>query len=188
MKKEHYEDFLAAYVKNQLTDLNHLQTIKIPQFQKLIISCNQIDAQKDTWIEALKLNEIEDKGVIYYIKILSGGTASDIQNVVRSYKSKYKKTNKARYRALPKVNNNHTDILYVGKTNSNFISRFRHHLGLAESNTYALQLKFWASDMNLELELWYALIDLEKEDLRFLEQIENVLHFNMKPILGRSGH
>ena len=75
-----------------------------------------------------------------------------------------------------------------GKTNSNFISRFKYHLGLGSSKTYALQLLHWACQLDMILELHYSIVSLPKEEIKYLEQLESALHLSLKPILGRSGH
>lgn len=78
--------------------------------------------------------------------------------------------------------------LYVGKTNKDFFSRLKAHLGLGSKKTFALHLNSWAGVINLELELHYAQVRLSAEDIRYLEQMENVLHESLHPILGRSAH
>jgi hypothetical protein len=79
-------------------------------------------------------------------------------------------------------------ILYVGKTNNNFKTRLEQHLGYKSPGTYALHLSQWAIDLGLKLELNYAQIDLPDHRMMLLEQIENVFHYALKPLLGRSGH
>ena len=85
-------------------------------------------------------------------------------------------------RALPKVNERESTVLYVGKTDSNFGNRLNQHLGFGPEKTYALQLVHWAKD--LQLRLHYAYVDAEGD---LLEHQETVLHKGLQPVLGRSG-
>ena len=91
---------------------------------------------------------------------------------------------------MPKINTSNKEvcngILYVGKTNKNFISRFRQHLGLIPNDTYALQLKYWATDFKLSL--FVSPMKLSVEQIPYLENLETALHYNLEPLLGRSEH
>lgn len=105
--------------------------------------------------------------------------------MVLSKAAKAKK--KAKKIALLKVNTeSSSNILYVGKTNSNFPSRFIYHLGLKESKTYALHLKYWAAEYTFTLH--FAKVCFNKSNMKYLEQMETVLHDALQPLLGRSGH
>ncbi len=80
------------------------------------------------------------------------------------------------------------NTLYVGKTNSNFLSRMSYHLGLKSEKTYALHLMKWACELNLVVDLYFATVDLDEKDIKYLELMEGALHHGLKPLLGRSGH
>jgi hypothetical protein len=186
-----YKVYLNQYVEHRKESIQRLLQFPIPEFQSLAISCHEIHRQSDEWIRKLSTTIDFETPVLYYFKLLDGQDLMNIQSTVAKLKSKYSRRSK-NYSALPKVNvQNYAEgnnILYVGKTNSNFLNRFRSHLGLASRTTYSLQLAHWACDMGIELELHYAPIQIEKVDLPFLEEMESVLHMHLKPLLGRTGH
>ena len=190
MTNQEFQNSLLKYIDYQLADIEKLKTLNLSDFKSLSISCNQISQQSDQWYQSLADAGItKSTPVLYYFEIK--GNAEKVFSVVSNLKKKYKRTSK-NYKALPKVNKPNSgkisQILYVGKTNSNFISRFKYHLGLGSPKTYALQLLHWACGLNLELELHYSTLNLAKEDIRYLEQLESVMHYSLDPILGRAGH
>jgi hypothetical protein len=170
--------------------LDRLTGIPTPAFTTLEIDCTQITTQYTNWVEELQ-RMIPNKStpVLYYFTLSDAGLTQTITSNINTYKTQAKESNN--YRAFPKVNNKSVDltqVLYVGKTNTNFVNRFQQHLGLKNPKTYSLQLLHWACALNVDLTLHYAPIALNSKDIRFLEQMESVLHEQLKPILGRSGH
>ena len=166
MTAEQYKIIIKDYTEKIETEIETLKNIKDPIFQKIIIRDNEID---EIYFKEL-IEELQDKGltksssVLYYIKILSD--QSQIQKVVTKLK-KYKKTSRF-YLALPQINNKEkgtSNILYVGKTNSNFNSRLKCHLGLSNNHTYGLQLKYWADKVNLKIELNYAIVSFTPDKI-----------------------
>lgn len=98
---------------------------------------------------------------------------------------------------FPKVNNcaenSENKILYVGKSKGKIKGRFISHLTSNSPSVYGLHLEYWKNNPilnELELDLYYAQIDLNPEDNDYdiLELLETALHKKYKPILGRSGH
>ena len=190
MEYAEYQTSLNNYLEIQRRDIEKLATFQPPQFNILTVNCADIETKASEWVELLEKEGItKDTSVLYYLKIKNGSTAANIQNIINTSKKKYG-SKSSKFQALPKVNfyDNPGNILYVGKTNSNFINRLRNHLGLVSAKTYSLQLMHWACKLNLELELYYAIMPIEKEEIRYLEQLESVLHYHLKPILGRSAH
>lgn len=127
----------------------------------------------------------KETSVLYFMEVI--GDKNAILKKVTKLKSR--KRNKM---MLPLVNKDQfetdTNILYIGKTNSNFLSRMSYHLGLKSQKTYALHLMLWACELELIIDLYYASVDINQKDIQYLEQMESALHHNMKPLLGRSGH
>lgn len=174
------------YIQKKKDELEYLLTFEMPEFKSLQFSCIDID-EDGAYLTLLlsKLNLKKDSKIIYYIKIDSEHSAEQI--IKKVFKEKDKKSSKVK---LPLINyaNINSDVLYVGKTNSNFPSRFATHLCLKNPSTYALHLEHWTKELPLELTLWFAEIDLDKESIKYMEQLESILHDQLKPVLGRSGH
>lgn len=190
MERKEYISSLNNFLEIQKRDIEKLAGFSAPDFRILNLNCSEIESKQTQWINSLEDNGVTKKTpVLYYFKIVGGSTPDKIQKIIGDSKKKYK-SKSSKYQALPKVNfsENLSYVLYVGKTNSNFISRLQNHLGLVSAKTYSLQLMSWACQLNLELELHYAIMDIAKEEIRYLEQLESVLHFHLKPILGRSAH
>lgn len=190
MDKKIYTNLLKSNRLNTLKKLDELESISLPQFHTLNIDCKALNPNyQDKLINQLENYGVTDKSpVLYYFEIINN-EAQNIQKLVAQRKSKYKLKDKE-YLALPRVNTSDkskkTKYLYVGKTNKNFISRFKQHLGLLQTNTYALHLHGWAKD--LKLKLYIGVVDLKHEKIHLLEEMENILHEHFAPALGRSGH
>ncbi len=182
MEQTLYQTHLNSYITTLRTDIDFLTKIDLPQFETLEIICSKIDEEYTDWIKYLLEKNIDkDCSVLYYISMNENIDPQAILAKATKAKKRAKKL------ALPKVNKERTsNILYVGKTNSNFPSRFVYHLGLNESKTYALHLKYWATEYSFTLH--FAKICFEKNIMKYLEQMETVLHDALQPLLGRSGH
>ena len=148
-------------------------------FDTITIDCKTIQQDFQKWN-----NQLTDKGiditcpVLYYLSFENSHDSQKILNAAIPAKKKAKRT------ALPKINHNSTStILYVGKTNSNFPSRFRYHLGLVESKTYALHLQYWVCEWQFTLH--FAKFCLEIGKLKYLEQLESTLHYSLKPFVRK---
>jgi hypothetical protein len=187
---EEYPFHLQSWLQVQQGRLEKIKGLNSPVFNKLSFHCTDINEESlRLWAEHLQEAGIrKETSVLYYFEIEEPFDAKVIRDKVNGMKLS---SGKSPLR-LPKVNKQTTgdesNVLYVGKTNSNFIIRFKQHLGLKPNSTYALQLSGWATSLNIQITLNYAVYCLPQEELDLLEQVEHVLHFAMKPILGRSGH
>lgn len=199
MTQELFLEARQEYVVHLQNIIKRLNLLPIPVFKTIAIDCTKLNcnakrATEDNMAiynqmcEQLRLNGVSEKSkVLYYFKIISKHSKADIHAEV--YRRKRKKKTSKHYLALPKINISHqSDVLYVGKTNSNFPIRLMHHLGMVESHTYALQLGHWGNSLGLEVELCYSAIDISTDDIAYLEIMETSLHNKLQPILGRSGH
>lgn len=187
MPMDNYENYLNQYIADQRKDLDKLESFRPNKFKHLHINCGELTEEMGNRIidELVASGINKETSVLYFMKVI--GDPKAILNKVTKLKSR--KRNKM---MLPMVNKEQfdtdTDILYIGKTNSNFLSRMSYHLGLKSQKTYALHLMHWAAELGLVVDLYYATVDIDKEDIRYLEQMESALHHCMKPLLGRSGH
>ncbi len=186
INQDQYNDFRQDFIKSQEETLRLLKTKEIGRFESLDINCSKIDEYySNGLLKDLGCNGITNKSrVLYYFTILNP-EVKFISTVEKLKKSGQEKM------ALPQLNkgNKHTGILYVGKCNTNFLSRFQYHLGnRSTKSTYALHLRHWAKDLVLQLRLYYSLVELEDKEVYLLEMLESVLHQKLKPVLGREGH
>lgn len=161
--------------------------ISVNDFHTIEIKCENLSEKYGSQlVEQLRKNIDEHSSVLYYFVCKSN--PDKILSVVEKRKSDKRKKSLVK---LPKINrefSGKSKILYVGKTNENFISRLEYHLGLKSKSTYALHLSEWAPALRLELELHYSVVNLPKNKTSFIEELESVLHFHFKPLLGRTGH
>jgi hypothetical protein len=191
MNTELFAKHLDSYLTFLSKDIEFLKKVEYPKFVSIQIDCSKITDTFDQWHELLKSKNISSTcSVLYYFEFDASINPNDILEKINPVKKIRKDSKTDKYVALPRINNQNAKdcngILYVGKTNTNFPSRLKHHLGMVDSDTYALQLKHWAKCFTFTLNV--AVISFEKDDIRYLEQMESVLHYNLKPVLGRSGH
>ena len=182
MKSNKYKEHLDEYIELLQNDINYLQSVALPKFDSIKINCSMIGSDFRLWSDKLVNKGIDkDCPVLYYISFAPPVIPADILEIASNAKAKSKKM------ALPQINKGRTsNILYVGKTNCNFPSRLRYHLGLVESKTYALHLKHWAKDFSFTLH--FAKLCFPAGEIKYLELMESALHNSLQPLLGRSGH
>jgi len=178
--------------KNKIVDdWNFLENFKLPEFNTLEFSTKElIEVYANKLIQNVQTNVNSKNSILYYINI-TVGEVDKIKAEVAKYKSLYTNAKDSNQRSLPQINNdNDSNCLYVGKPNKDFINRFKQHLDLplCSKSTYALHLAAWSKELNLELTLNYCIINLPEERKHLLEEIETLLHNELKPILGRKGH
>jgi hypothetical protein len=189
MNESQYMASLESYVSKLISHINIIKKLPTPYFNSIEIDCNHIESSFTELENNLSQKGLNpDTSVLYYIEITTKDKKSHLVKTVA--KRKKTKRNSSKFLALPKINtyDEESSILYVGKTNKNFLNRFKQHLGLASPTTYALHLNRWACDLDLHLVLHYALLKLTDNELPYLEQLETALHESLKPIFGRSAH
>lgn len=77
-----------------------------------------------------------------------------------------------------------TKVLYVGKVNSDIVSRMITHLGYDERpDRQGLQLSHWAKKMGLKLELKIMVLPKELKD--FIYYFESQLSRELNPLIGK---
>lgn len=134
------------------------------------------------------------ENVLYYIAIDNSNEIRPINicNIIQSFKNEEGQTIK-----FPKITGSNSDfssnILYIGKSKGKLKERFRSHLNISPRGTYGLHLEYWKNNeilKNLKLQLFYATVSLSPDDIGtdILEILESGLHYEYKPLLGRSGH
>ena len=173
---------INAYTSALRADIDYLDQLELPAFQTLTIDCGDIDRRHNEWIETLMASGINDQTPVLYYFTFSSPELS--RNIIERVKKA--KRNSPEF-SFPKTNTSRVSpVLYVGKTNSNFISRFKNHLGLLSTKTYGLNLKHWAAGFTFTL--YMAKLSFGKEELRYLEMLETAMHLSLQPVLGRAGH
>ncbi len=191
MEESGYKIIINNYIKHLDDIVSYMKKCSAPQFKTLLIHCSDIDNKYQEWADTLTQSGVlETSRILYYFKIISHHNPNEISSKIKNYKLLHKKIS-PHYRALPRTNifdlGYENDILYVGKSYNKFHSRFKHHLGLYKDHMFSLQLKYWAVDLDLKLELYYAIIEIDNKELFYLNEIEAALQYYMKPILGKTG-
>ena len=184
MDANRFMDIQQEYIREQRAFLDRLEKITQCEYRTLDIDCSKIDELLfNTHIESFREAGIRrNMPVLYYFVMQMGDQMHEVQNTLKKMKTGPGKSNLA----LPRINNisdQTTPILYVGKS-WDFIARYKQHLGLSHPSTYSLHLNKWADGLGLQLRVYYMLC-IEGE---MLDQLESILHFGLKPILGREGH
>ena len=178
---------IKSYVEKQKEILEAVSRIEPTSFKSFHFNTSESSKEKlQEWESELRKDGIgEYTPVIYYFEVINAFDRSQICKTIKELKKGPGKSD----RALPLVNrvteSDCTGVLYVGKTQTNFIRRFKQHLGFGIKSTYALHLSHWAT--GLDLKLHYASYNFTTENLYQLEYIEDILHASLKPILGRKG-
>ncbi len=197
MDPDLFNDAITNFVNWEVDKLNKIRNYPTPDFNQLHFKLSEIESQKEYLLSLLEANKIsQNSSVLYYIILDTEMNIDEMTSKLKKYKKAHPKNRKS-YIALPKINfntfQNESNCLYVGKTNSNFISRFEYHLGVDKGkSTFALHLNAWKEILKPKTELsftmFYSIIPLKKEQLYFLEMIESGLHHYFKPLLGRASH
>ena len=190
MDSKLFGECLSKFIETTKSRLDVIKGTPSPTFFSIVLDCDTLAGINiDDFYDSLTLGK--PSPVLYYYKIISNHSPSEIKGFVRNYKDTYKKPNDD-YLALPKVNDLRlNEILYVGKSQKDFKSRLKNHFGLGSVTTYALHLSKWNTKLlvpkGLKLELYYTQIP-NVTDSDLVELLESSLHHTLQPILGRSGH
>ena len=148
----------------------------------------KINIKKDL---RLPLDIANLKQVIYYFEIEN--IDNDFAHLICE-SIEHQKARKNNIYKLPKVNikniQDNNKILYVGKSFGRFEKRLSQHLGLASKKVYALHLNQWSEwiKKDITLKLYYFSFEENNITDETLEMFESAMHYQFKPILGRSGH
>lgn len=178
-------NFLAIavnkYIENLIFNLNNAALVsKNIDFNFLDFSIDNLPTP----------DSFKSKMVVYFFEIIdSYDLGESICETIDSVKKR--KGNNIKF---PRVNfknsENGNRILYVGKYIDTFSTRLKQHFGCSSEKVYALHFNKWEKHSQLKLRLHYASLEdvIKKEDSQLLEIIETAIHFNLKPLLGRTGH
>ena len=179
MQSNEYQLALSSFIKRKKQELEDLKLIQFPEFEQISIYNHH---NPEDVIDTLKKSINNTDSVLYYMTV-----KSDRLKIKETVKG-LKKENKGAF-LLPKVNESDSYILYVGKCNSEFIKRFRCHLGIGSKRLYALHLSLWNNNPKIEIDPHYSIVHIpDKKQLHLLEVMETILHEKLKPMLGRAGH
>src|SRR5690606_31857303 len=78
---------------------------------------------------------------------------------------------------------NPTEYLYLGKVEKNLFNRFIQHLGLGHKMTSSLKLCQWINKVEF-VNLEFQFLELDNKEVKYLEDIENVLWRKFNPLIG----
>ncbi|MDP2161975.1 MAG: hypothetical protein Q8K02_15955 [Flavobacterium sp.] len=126
------------------------------------------------------LEESKD-AYIYFFELVDVLNKSSLLENIKEFKSVENINLK---RALPKCPNslddNDSNILYVGSIKENIHKRIKEHIGFGSSSTYALNLRFWVPK---ELKLNFYYIKIDNPILTY--DIEAALTDYLNPLIGK---
>ena len=131
-------------------------------------------------IDEISSWEKQQKSIfVYYFSL---GENADLEIVHKKITDA--KTKKLAKRAYPRINSP-SKYLYVGSSRD-IAKRIKEHLGFGHINTYAMNLSFWCSDLNLDVDIVCMRYDakIKKE---IIQAFEDGLWEHFKPLLGRKG-
>ena len=144
--------------------------------------------KKGLKVGVTQLSFLEDlKGSYIYIFELAPNTNKvELIEKINQFRSKENKDiegNDAR-RATAKVpkgiENNNSDVLYVGSILNDVHSRIKAHIGFGSKTYYAMHLKFWAPK-DLKLNFYYC----EVQEPMVINDIEAALAEHLNPLIGK---
>lgn len=122
----------------------------------------------------LKKNIKDGEFAIYIIREI-GGDINETFKKLKEHKEATTKTEK-----YPKLNSA-SEILYVGLSSTNLITRLKQHIGKDAKKTYSLKLAAWFTG-NYEIE-----VNIYKGDEAVGQLIEDNLAHNLQPAFGKRG-
>lgn len=185
-RKQHLEEriLLLEKVKNTLSIQGPISF----SIADILEDDNYNPRTKGEKVGVAQLNFLEDlKGSYIYIFELEPNTNKTFLvekiNQFRSIDNRDHNGNDAR-RATAKVpkgiEDNESNILYVGSILNNVHSRIKAHIGFGSKTYYAMHLKFWAPK-NLKLNFYYCKVDEPK----IINDIEAALAEHLNPLIGK---
>ncbi len=155
--------------------------IEIKWAKPIIIKCGILNTLADLKSTGILENFALHKKqpAIYYFEIKGNHFRKEIINALLTFKGK-------KERSCPKIDEKREfdpKYLYCGSRKEGLQRRLIEHLGFGHGKTFALQLLFWARDLQLELAFHYAWLDPEYKN--FTELLESALADKLKPLVGK---
>jgi len=183
------QDVLNARIKELENIKNNLKISEPIKFSISEISNNISSGKKSEKVGLNQLDFLENikQPVIYIYEICNPRIKPDLLKKIETYRSLYSRNSansinhKRSISKIPNsVENNNSNILYVGSKKKGIYLRTKQHLGLGHHDTFSLQLKHWA-DSNWEFNFYY--IEVTNEDI--LIDIEAAITKSLNPLLGK---
>lgn len=173
----------ATILKDKLAKSN------LKYYKQIVFHSSQF---RNSLILKSNSNQLEKSEIpiIYVIRVIDNNIAKTlIQKFLRFSKDNKLKTKNVDRVNVSRFNDTNSDVLYVGSSTTDFITRIQNHLGVLKNRVYSLHLSKW--DENFDYEI---IIDIFKvESLngnevveRFVvEIIEQQIWEKLKPIFGK---
>lgn len=161
---------------------DELLTIKPLQQKRFVFNTSQIDPEntQNELIENVSEWVGSDNFIYVYFLRLLGNTDPSIVHKAFSEAKKQK----VGQRAYPRLNPE-SRCLYVGSSR-NFVQRLKEHLGYGYKQTYAMQMVYWATSLELDVELCCMRLHSNISSA-VLQAFEDGIWESLKPMLGRRG-
>ena len=141
---------------------------------------------KKVGVEQLNFLENLKDSYIYIFELAPNTNRIELIEKINQFRSKENIDNEGNdaRRATAKVpkgiDNNDSNILYVGSILNNVHSRIKAHIGFGSKTYYAMHLKHWAPK-DLKLNFYYCKV----EEPRIINDIEAALAEHLNPLIGK---
>ena len=164
------------YIADELLKLN-------PNGNKILnIKAKSITPElppQDLIQEIYEWEKAQDSKFVYYFSLPHNADFERIHSKVTAAKK-----NKVGGRAYPRINSP-SKYLYVGSSKE-IAKRFREHLGYGYKGTYAMNLAYWCSNFEINIE-FFCMGCNPNINSEVIQAFEDGLWDHLRPLLGRQG-
>lgn len=182
-------------IKQSATFANNLakqiSRITIKPFQEVVFKSTEF-RDKATLKGYLSKIDKSNHPLIYIIRLQSKGK---MKLLIQRFES-YHATNKTKTKNVDRVNlsrynRTNSDVLYVGSSTTNFLTRIKNHFGTEGTRVYSLHLCKWDDclEYNIAISTYEVISETNETVERFIVEILEQQFWDMlKPVFGkRSG-
>lgn len=175
IKKTEINDELKILIEKYICDLQAIKNNINACYINTIKMNTSNDSKNTELLKSIKNNV----PMIYIIKTKEKIDIEEVKNAKKDLKAQGFGMFRINYK---KINNesNQSKYLYVGSSQK-LRDRLKQHLGLISKTTFALHLKEWWKNREIEIEIY------EIKDSDNMQLYEDLLWQKYKPIFGREG-
>lgn len=174
-------DGVASGMEGLAELVRHVQPAEEPKTQEFHFSNISKENQKQ-YLDDLLDWEIRNNRDSSYIYVITAMDKVDLSVCNDAFTTA--KNEKREGRAYARDNKVVSRTLYVGRSQS-IKKRIAEHLGYGSKSTYALQMKYWATE--IEGEFCIKIYRFEEPESNVIQAIEDGLWGKLKPMFGRQG-
>lgn len=160
-------------------ELINLQPIETKTFKFNTKILNPESSPPDLVNEVSIWEKVQKSIFVYYFSLAQDADLEIVHKKITDAKKK-----KLFQRAYPRINSP-SRCLYVGSSRD-IAKRIKEHLGYGYRKTYAMNLAFWCSGLNLDIDIVCMRYN-PKIKKGIIQTFEDGLWDHLKPLLGRQG-